>query len=684
MKNRLLLLLCVGTLAAFGCSSPDDAATSSDDLSESDLAGKPFIEQGTYTGASGFARTGVETEATFAASCTDGLELVKMLHASKDGKTGYQKVKTPNVEQAYSTEYGVDQMLWDADSHALREQTPFIWLTIESGRFEPDSGKGTGERELSLGTDIMDDTYYDTADFILTDNEMELRARARWDTPTEIRRILIGNKVGSSVDALGIKKAAKEDMRQDSASAANIASLDTDTRRGFVKWNGTDAPATPVREVYEQLAKGGKLPDVGAHKQVLLLEPQIHLRQTRSRFHLNETSWNALNAVRQLGPDRLRKVGSLIAEARAAKALSAADEALVSAWEKKSAGAQDGTLLAERAADAVKKIDAAADVTPAGLLKLVTYTGSTPTTAVQLEARRVASEAESAIYHELGTELDAIRRLVTMSTDRTLENEPARFVRWLKSADNAALGTTKAQLALLRTYDRFVDLHAALVALPAATRDAQLTAYNEFAKAKVAAKDEDFDTFVPLTADNFPFLGRQLQNEKVRIYQRQLQASGTAARGQWFDASRQHFVPRSIRQTGQFIIDSTDAAEFFRHADWDSIPADKKTAASVLPTEKMLWGTLSNDTQIELGLEQPYVDRIEELQAQPAGPERDAQLAGAVAVYDEYRKLLQFVSTLKGPKIMKELKKAGVASCTEWKPIDGAKGVIGFSKLRGK
>jgi hypothetical protein len=46
--------------------------------------------------------------------------------------------------------------------------------------------------------------------------------------------------------------------------------------------------------------------------------------------------------------------------------------------------------------------------------------------------------------------------------------------------------------------------------------------------------------------------------------------------------------------------------------------------------------------------------------------------------------MLQQISSLKGTKIMKELKRGGATGCTEWKPIDGAKGVIGMSKLRAR
>ncbi|CAN5922017.1 hypothetical protein BH11MYX4_BH11MYX4_27940 [soil metagenome] len=685
MRRLPVTLISLFGVLGVACSAPDGgSSTESNDLTEGDLAGKPFIEQGTFTGpSSGFARNGVETEATFAASCLDGRALVKVLHATTDGRTGYQKLRTPNAEAAYAVEYGVDQMPWDGDAHDLREATPFMWLTIEPGRFEPDSV--TGQRELSLGTDIMDDAYYDTPDFLLSDNDMELRARARWDTPTEIRRLLIGNKVGSSVDPLGIKKAAKEDMRRDSASPENIASLDLDARRGFVKWSGgTDQVAVPVRQIYEKLAASAKLPDVGAHKAVLLLEAKIHIRQVRSRLHLNEASWGSVRAVQQLGPDRLTKLTAQIAKARAAAAIPAANQAAVADWEKKAGRALDGSLLAERAAEAVKRADPAADTSPAGLLALATFASSSTFTDEQLEARRVVSEEQSKIYHELGTELDAVRRVIAVASDRALENEPPRFVRWLKSADNAALGTTKSQLALLRTYDRFVELHAALVALPQATRDAQLAAYNEFGRARLAANDGDFKGFTSLTAEQLPALGAQLLNEAVRIYQRQLQASGSATRGLWFDASRQHWVPGAFRQTSNFIIDSTDAAEMFRHADWESIPADQRTAASVLPEDKLLWGTLSNDAQIELGLEQPFVDRIEALEKEAASPARDKQLASATAVYEEYRKMLQQISSLKGTKIMKELKRGGATGCTEWKPIDGAKGVIGMSKLRAR
>jgi len=85
----------------------------------------------------------------------------------------------------------------------------------------------------------MDDVYYDTADYKLLDNDMALRARARWDSPTEIRRLLVGAKFGSGIDEWGLKRAAKIDVRNDGASAEDIAGLDNATRSGFHNWDGS-------------------------------------------------------------------------------------------------------------------------------------------------------------------------------------------------------------------------------------------------------------------------------------------------------------------------------------------------------------------------------------------------------------------------------------------------------------
>ena len=119
---------------------------------------------------------------------------------------------------------------------------PLVALTIEPDRFAPNT---EGVRELTLGTDLMDDTYYDTHGYNLLGNAVELRGRARWDNATTVRRLLIAAKFGTEIDAEGNKVNTKVDIRTDSGMTHlatekvatpveqfTISVIPTDTRHG--------------------------------------------------------------------------------------------------------------------------------------------------------------------------------------------------------------------------------------------------------------------------------------------------------------------------------------------------------------------------------------------------------------------------------------------------------------------
>lgn len=624
--------------------SPDGAGTICElveEISEADLANRRYIEKTTFASvpSGGWARDSVELEGAMSVSCVDGPDLLRLLRTERGGRSTYDRLRKDGDMEAFSVEYGLDEMPWDGDAHALREASPYVWLTIEPGRFDPDPDEG-GARDLSVGTDIMDDVYYDTADFKLLDNEMSLRGRARWDTPTEIRRLLIAAKLGTTIDEFGLKRAAKIDVRRDGASADDIADLDEAVRSGFHGWTGGSAAIQPVREIYERLARAGKLPDVGTHEDVLLLEPKAYLRSTRSRFHLNEAS---LSAVRRLydtaGAAHLSSVTAQIQAARAAGTIPPARVAEVEAFEKKVASILDGSAIAARAEEALKKIDPAMTVDAASVAPLMPGAGR-PSGAADVAKRKAVADAVSAAYHDAAGDLADVRRAITNSEDQSLEDEVDRFVAFLKSEKPDQLGR-------ITTMDRFEALHGEIAALPEPQRTARLDAYNAWAQARKNAGDRDFRRWEPLDADAFTRLGAQISNEKLRIWVRQLEAAGTAARGLWFDQARAFFVPSSSRSTGNLLIDTMDMTEMYSPGAWNSIPAGERTADKQLPVEKAFDAVLVNELQIELGLEKPYLDRMEVLKKQIQQDRasifmrwaRDANLGGANDE-DAYRALL--------------------------------------------
>jgi len=82
-----------------------------------------------------------------------------------------------------------------------------------------------------------------------------------------------------------------------------------------------------VKEIYERLAKAGKLADVGSHEDVLMLDPKAYLRSTRSRFHLNEASLSDVQTLfNDGGAGRLKSVLAQIQSARAAGSIPASRE----------------------------------------------------------------------------------------------------------------------------------------------------------------------------------------------------------------------------------------------------------------------------------------------------------------------------------------------------------------------
>jgi hypothetical protein len=225
------------------------------------------------------------------------------------------------------------------------------------------------------------------------------------------------------------------------------------------------------------------------------------------------------------------------------------------------------------------------------------------TDQLTLDKKQVVADTLDAQYHAIATSLDGVRRLITGATDRALENHPPYFMAWAKSVD--------AGLANKTTYDAFVARYDAIAAKPDSSADVK--AFNDYGAAQKTAGNKAFKDFTPVDAAGFKALRAQLVNEVVRVNQRQLEAGGSMAKALWFDEARAFYVPSSRRVTSNFIIDTTDMSEYVKHADWEAIPSDKRTPKDQLPADKVFHVSLVNETQIELGEEQPYLKRMDEL-----------------------------------------------------------------------
>lgn len=584
-----------------------------------------FMHEQSMSGSStGWARDDLELEAVFTVTCLTPEQTVDLV--MQNNQRLYRRARRSPLMEAFSVGYPVDEIPWDGDSHAVREGRipfegggagvePYVWLQIESGRFEVDPEED-GKRRLSLGTDLMDDIYYDTKDFLCLGQELTIRARKRWDNETTLRRLLVAIKQDSGVDEFGMKSPAKVDVRTDSATSEQIDGLDEAVMRGRASWGG-DAAVVPLRRAWLMLRDRGLLPSSPTYKHVLALEPKAFVRSVRSRYHLNEVRLNDLQSWYGRGKTRLEAIVAMAREARQQNAVPANHLAAVQAFEDKVRRVLDGSLLLERTSTALQELGLTADLA-AIQSRLPGTAGAGASTSIDdvvareplLKQRKVVADAVCALYHELARDLDdgsseSLRRVICRALDRELEDHVEWYEEWRVSQDQA--------LRVFTTHDRFVELHAAQVG------DAQaLAAYNAHGQAQ-AQSDNDWEDFQPLDQASFDALRFQLRNEQVRDWIRQIEAAGSAAKGLWFDEAREFYVPESNRAWGNFLIDTFDFSRMYSADVWDGIPIPERRPSFNLNqapySSKLIGSTVVDELQIELDAGTSYYNRLKQLRS---------------------------------------------------------------------
>jgi hypothetical protein len=616
---------------------------------EIDLASRPFIDTTTFAGApgGGWSRDNQEVESVLGVTGITGQRLRSLLlERDSNGRTLYTRLRKARIMEAFTYDYPLDEIPWDAAAMAARERMPYVALTIEGGRFNPDAS--TGRRELSLGTDLMDDIYYDTPGYSLLAHEIQLRGRARWDNATTLRRLLIAAKFDTQIDAAGNKTNAKVDVRTDNGMR-HLATLDEDVRRGKVAWSGSDTPVVPIKGVYEQLASRHVLPDIGGHQGVLLLDPKAHLRSTRSRYHMNEASIASVRRVYQNGATRLTALLDTIARAKAAGTIPAAQRARVDALQTMVMRVLDNSLLAERITAAGVPVTAATLVLP---------DAQAPATTPQaLANHRIIAETIDGVLHEIATSLDAVDRFITNAGDASFDVYAETFRDWRLSVEPS--------LRIKTTWDAFLAAHASLSSNGASS----LAAFNTFATAAGRA---------PLDDAGWTRLGGYLERMVLTVAARQLETAGIAARQLWFDQARTLWVPGSDRAWSNFMIDTMDMTEMLSHEEWLTIPEAARTFAEPLPAAKVLHTVLVNELQIELGSEEAYVARLkdltEKLAASPGDASLRAELDGATFVWEQYTGAMKVLTELKGDNVLSRLRRAGAPQSVRWSAPPDSKG----------
>lgn len=646
------------------------------DRCEIDLETRPFVNAETFAGTTGggWSRDSVELEAAMTIGGVTGPNLHSILTATDDrGRTEFSRIAKNRLFEAFTLEYNIDEMPWDSESHAAREGLAYIPLSIESGRYELDETDGS--REISLGTDIMDDIYYDTFDYQLLKNDNVLRGRARWDADDVIRRLLIAVKFGAIVDENGIKKAAKMDIRNDGASAEEIASLHNDVMSGTVAWNGSRVPVEPIRELYNVLNETVRLPDIGGHERVMVLDPKVYLRSVRSRYHLNLASAQAMKRIYSNGETRLREAMALAQSAIDSGNLSVESKTAAEAFLAKANGLLDYTLVAARAEAGLHAIDPTLTVTP-DVCQPPDRLGATAPSLSLLQQNRVVAETVSALFHELGNDLDAIDRDITFTGNLGFDEYVEMFHLWQESV-TPSLRAKRTNHAFLAVYDQ-------ITAMTDAERNAQIDAFNTYGKAQRGDGNEGFEDFDEVTPAIWVAFGRHLRFAANKEGQRQMEAAGSMAQALWFEQARETYVPSSNRPYGNFLIDTMDFTDMVTHTEWETIPeADRKISIPLDPA-KIFHTTLVNEVQIELGLEKPYMERVAEMKeklSMGAGT-ADDQLThdGALFVFNELNSTILYVSSLKEERVRDRLRRAGAPNTT-WGATEVSKGTLALQIL---
>ena len=630
-----------------------------------DLATRPYIDETTFQGTTGggWTRNEVEIEATYTVTGITGRKLREILVArdSRD-RTIYSRLRKNKVMEAFTIDYPIDEIPWDRDSHEARLAMPLMAWSAEWGRFEqPAEG---GERELSLGTDPNDDTYYDTHDFKLIDSGMTLRGRVRFDDADTIRRILIQAQLDSAVDPeTGLKKAGKTDVRDDSAS--HVGTLDTDVKRGKVAWSGSDTPVEPIRVIWQSMKDKGLLPDVDGKKSVLVLDPKARLRSVRSRVHLNFAKPDSMKRIWDNGLAKVKKVHDDALLGKTNQLSAPADMAAVDQLIAHAAAILDSSAILEAARAELSALDQT--------LSDIKYPGAfldgRPESWVALEKRRLVAEAAERVLTAFAEELDEVDDILTgtgAEVDASDWVEP--YILWQQS--------TSKDLQRIRTAEPFMN--AKWVTQTADEKARAIADFNGYGEAQKQAGNSDFRRFAAIDEARWDVLHLFLLDEAIDDWEKMIAEAGTMARALYFESARQYYVQSSWRSYGNFIIDTFDWTDMVSEEEWQTIPEDQRKPGMNLPADKVFHTTLVNEVQLELTEVSEYVKRIEalttELAQKPGDAEVEKNLAGAKWVFDELQKSTRVIAELKADAILERLEDEGGPDGMEWKPAAHAKG----------
>ena len=640
---------------------------------EQDLSKRPFIHKGTFEGQTGggFGRNAPEFEATYTVSGATGRELYDVVNSTDSrGRTVFSRLRNNQVMEAFTYNFGVDEMPWDSDSVDAREKVPYLALSIESDRYVIDPDDDEGVRELSLGTDVFDDTYYDTRDYELLSLGMVLRGRVRWDDDTTVRRLLVQAKSASSIDERGIKTAAKVDVRTE--GSRHIGTLDDDVRSGKVPWSGSPIALEPAKVVWEEMDKAGRLKDVEGFEKVMLLDPKANLRSLRSRFHFNLAGLNELDRFFENGLARVQFIVDTAQAAIDAGTVEDGDKADVEAMIAFGQGILDHSIVTERASSGLMALDPPVDTVPAFPED---FASANPANQHDLRALEIVAEATDVVFAEFEELVDDVDRDITGT--RGLDGDD--YVDWYITFVKFERSSLKPKRIVKPFLDRYNEAEGS------ADREAHIAAFNEFGKQQKDSGNGDFEDFEAADETLWGNLGQHLLFETIKTSSRMVLNAGTSSLSQWFSIARKFYVPSVFASTfSNFIIDTFDVTYFITTEEWGRIPEDKRTPANEIEGKTAFHTTLVNEVQIELTSVSPYIDRVDALQAKvddgTATEEDRAELVGAKFILDESIRTLQVLGELKGDDIVDRLEDEGLDDL-DWGPAKFSKGITALRIL---
>ena len=586
---------------------------------------------------------------------------------------------------------GADEMPWGRSYQRMRERFPYLGLTVESVRYQLDAEDR--RRELDLVTHFFIDAYYDTIDYQLLRNNMLLRARQRWNSEG-LHRLLIAVKFDSRlVD--GIKRAEKVDTRA-GGNVELAKALFDETMGGRVTWeSGVSKPVVPVQDLYEKLkaVAPDTLQDIGAKQGVLQISPKIFMRSVRSRYHFDLASVRDLQAVHDYGRKRIELVIAWADKALAAGTLDPNDQATVAALKAQAEGLLDGSLVkaaAQRRVDA--EIGNGATVTDEAAQFFLSGNYSEQVAdRQQLRVHEIVAEETHRLFEAFGDAVDDADRFLDGSAGLdALEDYVEPYVAFKKSQDSGMLAKTVV-LPFYKRYRALLESCPAgepLETCPAVV--AEVEEFNIYGEQQKAAGDEAFEDFAQIDAATFVTLGPVIAHEVLGLTERVVTTAGLVTKALWFDQAREYYVPESRRPWGNFYIDTIDFTEFFTPATWNAMSETERDPKAVASADKVLHATLVNEVQIELGQEEEYLKRVNELQALIDGgsaTDEDRQnFDGASFIYRRFVDTMIELAQLKGDHLRKEIADGSDIRRSEltWDAAKYSKGQLGLRYMTGQ